>query len=157
MSAIDNTQEQSMTYGRKVKQYRKTEVGTAGKMDLVIMCYERAIQFLVHARMYLEEKQFEKKAHLLKRALDIVDELRCSLNFEQGGRIAQNLDAIYDYVTRILVKGDSKGDLSAFDEAVEILSELRKAWENIESEKGTQTSPLAPEARAGNNGARLAA
>ena len=73
-----------MTHARKLEQYQKTNVGTAGKLDLVIMCYEKAIQFLLHAKAYVAEGEFEKKARVMQRTLDIVEELRNALDFEKG-------------------------------------------------------------------------
>ena len=123
-----------MTYGRMLNQYQKTNVKTAGKMDLVILCYEKAIQFLVQTRNAYEDGQFEKKSTALKKAMDIIEELNSSLDFEKGGQIAKNLDAIYNYLHRRLLEGDINRDLTAFDEAIRIMGELKEAWEAIGSE-----------------------
>jgi len=121
-----------------LNQYQKTNVKTAGKMDLVILCYEKAIQFLVQARNAYEDGQFEKKTNALKKAMDIIEELNCSLDFEKGGQIAKNLDAIYNYLQRRLLEGDVNKDLTAFDEAIRIMGELKEAWESIASKSGDQ-------------------
>ena len=123
-----------MGYGRTLSQYRKTEITTAGKMDLVIMCYDKAIQFIRQAKGRYQEGAFEEKAKLLQRSLDIINELQSCLDFEKGGEIARNLDAIYNYLTRRLIQGDVERDLSVFDEAVRLLSELKGAWESVASE-----------------------
>lgn len=120
-----------MTYGRVMARYRKTEVETAGKLDLVIMCYDKAIQSLRQARTFYEEKAYEQKGRSLQRALDILNELRSSLDLERGGDIAKNLDALYGYLTTSLVQGDLRGNLKVFDEGVRILSGLKGAWERI--------------------------
>ena len=122
-----------MTYGRMLNQYRKTNVETAGKTDLVILCYEKAIQFLVQARNAYDDGEFEKKANALKKAMDIIEELNCSLDFEKGGQIAKNLDAIYNYLQRRLLEGDVNKDLTVFDEVIRIMGELKEAWETIGS------------------------
>jgi flagellar protein FliS len=123
-----------MTYGRMLNQYQKTKVKTAGKMDMVILCYEKTIQFLVQARNAYEDGEFEKKAKAFKKAMDIIEELNGSLDFEKGGQIAKNLDAIYNYLQRRLLEGDVNKDLTAFDEAIRIMGELKEAWEAIGSE-----------------------
>lgn len=120
-----------MTYGRLMAQYRKMEVETAGKMDLVIMCYDKAIQSLGQAKALYEEKAYEEKGRSLRRALDIVNELRLALDLDKGGEIARNLDALYEYLTRSLLQGDLRRDLRVFDEGVRILSTLKSAWEQI--------------------------
>lgn len=124
-----------MTYRKSIGLYKKTGVETARKIDLVIMCYEKTIQFLNQAKVHFEENEFEKKAMKMQKAMDIISELLCSLDLEKGGQIASNLAGIYGYLIRRLLQGDSIKDLTAFDEAINIMSELREAWEGIASEK----------------------
>ena len=54
--------EEKMSYGRTINRYQRTAVETAGKLDLVIMAYEKTIQCMNQAKNHLREKQFEKKA-----------------------------------------------------------------------------------------------
>jgi len=122
-----------MNYRRTLGQYIKTNVQTAGRMDLVIMCYERIIQSLKEAKNYFQDEQFEKKGQVFQNALDIIDELRCSLDYEKGGQIADNLNAIYGYITGRLLQGNIDKDLTVFDEAIQIMSELKEAWDQIVS------------------------
>ncbi len=130
-----------MGYGRTLGQYRKTEISTAGKMDLVVMCYDKSIQFIKQAKAECTQGAFEKKAKLLQKTLDIINELQSSLDFNKGGEIAKNLDAIYSYLTRRLIRGDIEKDYSAFDETVRLLSDLKEAWEGIAYEEKSQKIP----------------
>lgn len=130
-----------MGYGKTLGQYQKTEISTAGKMELVIMCYDKSIQFIKQAKAEYKQGAFEKKAILLQRTLDIINELQSCLDFSKGGEIAKNLDAIYSYLTRRLLQGDIEKDYSAFDESVLLLSELKEAWEGIASKGKSQTMP----------------
>jgi flagellar protein FliS len=120
-----------MTYGRVMAQYRKTEVETAGRMDLVLMCYDQAIHSLRQAKTFYETGAFEDKGRALKRALDIIHELRGALDLERGGQIAGNLDALYAYLGDRLLRGDLARDLTAFDEGAHILNTLKGAWQDI--------------------------
>ena len=123
-----------MTYGRTLGQYEKISVETAGRMDLVLLCYEKAIQHLDKSRTLCEEKKYNEKLVTFDKALGIINELSAALDMEKGGEIAKNLDAIYNYLMRRLLQGDVKRDLTAYDEAIRILSDLREAWESIASE-----------------------
>jgi flagellar protein FliS len=120
-----------MTNGTMLARYKKTNVETAGRVELVIMCYEKAIQCLEQAKSLYQQKDFENKAKELKKALDIIDELKCSIDFEKGGDIARNLDGIYGYLTQSLLQADIKADLTAFDDAIRIMSDLKDAWKSI--------------------------
>ena len=130
-----------MGYGRTLGRYRKTEISTAGKMDLVVMCYDKSIQFIKQAKAECAQGAFEKKARLLQKTLDIINELQSALDFNKGGEIARNLDAIYSYLTRRLIRGDVEKDDSAFDETVRLLSDLKEAWEGIAYDEKSQKIP----------------
>jgi flagellar secretion chaperone FliS len=116
--------------------YQKTNVETSSKLDLVIMCYEKTIQCLHEGKGFFREAQYEKKGRAVKKALDIIYELRSSLNFEKGDEIAKNLGAIYSYLIRRLHQGDLQKDLTAFDESIQILTDLKDAWVTIASNDG---------------------
>jgi flagellar protein FliS len=128
-----------MTYGRMLAQYRKTDVETAGRLDLVIMCYENAIRFLKQAKGHYESNAFEEKARALQRVFDIISELKGTLNIEKGQKIAINLNAIYDYLLRSLLEGDLRRDFNAFESAIGIMAELKEAWEAIASRSKEET------------------
>lgn len=123
-----------MYHRRDLGQYDRVRVETAGRMDLVILCYEKAILFLGRAKTLYQEGRFDQKFFMLDKAIGIINELNAALDMEKGGEIAKNLDAIYNYLMRILLQGDVKREMSAFDEAIQILSDLKGAWESIVSE-----------------------
>ena len=127
-----------MIYTKNLNQYRRSSIETAGKLDLIIMCYERAILLLTQARDHVKEKEYEKKVSKFQNALNIISELQTCLNKEKGGQIAENLDALYTYMTKRLLVGDIQKDLSAYDESIKILSELKEAWVAINSSEERQ-------------------
>ena len=120
-----------MTYSKTRSKYIHTEISTANNLELVILCYDKSIQFLMQAKDHLLKNEYELKSEKLVKVIDIIGELKCSLNFDHGGDLAKNLDAIYTYLTNRLVEGDLKRDSTVFDEAVNILEELREAWQGI--------------------------
>jgi flagellar secretion chaperone FliS len=124
-----------MVYGKVFSQYKRSNIETAGKLDLVIMCYEKAILLLTQIKDHIREKDFNKKVPKFKKVLDIINELQSSLNMDKGGEIARNLDSLYSYITRRLIQGDIKKDLSVYDEAIRILTELKEAWQTIKAEE----------------------
>ncbi len=114
-----------------VQSYRKTNVITADPKRLVILCYEGAIDNLKMARERYRQKDYEGKCKSVKKALDIIDEMLCSLDFEKGGAIARNLKSIYNYMTRRIIQADVNKDVTGFDEVIGLLNELKSAWEAI--------------------------
>ena len=120
-----------MTYSRMVNNYQNTSISTSSKLDLVILCYDKVIEFLAQTKIYFEEKEFEKKGRSFSTAINLISELQCCLNFEKGGEIAGNLDSIYSYLTQRLLQGDIEKNPGVYDEGIRIISDLKEAWEQI--------------------------
>lgn len=146
-----------MAYGKVLNQYKRSNIETAGKLDLIIMCYERAIQLLGQAKDHIREKEVAKKALKVKKVLDIISELQGSLDIEKGGEIATNLDSLYSYMTKRLLVGDIRKDETAYDEAIRILSELNEAWHSIQNEQEPQETAYEKRVLSESYGPRLTA
>jgi len=95
------------------------------------MCYEGAIDSLKLAKQKMKEKKYEEKGKAIIKAQDIIDELLCSLDFERGGAVANNLRSLYNYMLRRIIHGDVNRDMSAIDEVIEMLNELLSAWREV--------------------------
>ncbi len=124
-----------MDYGKAFKQYRRSSIETASKLELVIMCYEKAILCLEQSKDHLKDKDFIKKSEKIKRTLAIISELQANLNMDKGGKIAASLDSLYTYLTSRVLLADIQKNLSIFDECINILSELKSGWEGIRPEQ----------------------
>jgi flagellar secretion chaperone FliS len=111
--------------------YRKMAVTTANPGKHILMCYEGAILQLKIAKTKYREKDYEGKGKAVTKTMAIIDELTCALDFEKGGEIARNLEAIYNYVTRRVLLADVTRDLRGIDEVIGILNDLLSAWKEI--------------------------
>jgi len=146
-----------MGYQGKAGQYGRLNIETAGRVDLIVMCYEKCIEMLRHAKAYLEGKEYEKKAVKMQKAIEVIHLLQSSLNFEQGGQIARNLDSIYNYAVRRLLDGDVKKDAGTYDEVIGIFSELKEGWEGVAKDGEKETTGIVQKKRTGLNLQQLAA
>jgi len=128
--------------------YRKTEVVTANRETILLMMYAGAIRFLKGAIEAAEKGEIEEHCRLTTRTLDIVTELRATLNFEIGGDIAEQLDLLYAYVTQRLFKATAEKQVAPLKEALNILNTLNSAWEgaiaSLKKEKEKEPTPAAP-------------
>jgi flagellar protein FliS len=106
-------------------------VAAADPHRLILMLLDGAIERIVSARVALGNGAIEAKTRLLHRAVTIVNELRASINLEQGGELASNLGDIYDYCGRILLKANLENNAEPLDEAARLLREIRGAWMQI--------------------------
>ena len=113
------------------QQYVTTQVGTADRIQLVIMLYDGAISFLGQAKEKMAARDAAGKGLLIGRALDIIAELNASLNFQAGQQLATNLFHLYNFMTGHLTKANQNWDLAALDEVVAMLTQLREAWVEV--------------------------
>jgi flagellar protein FliS len=117
------------------QQYRATKVETAGSVDLVVMLYQGAVRFIRLAVEALGRDDLKTAHTNFVRAQDIIVELLGSLNREDGGQIASQLAAIYDYCFRQLVTANIKKDPVPAREVIGILRELGTAWQEIAAQQ----------------------
>ena len=113
------------------QQYVTTQVGTADRLQLVIMLYDGAISFLGQAKEKMAAQDAAGKGLLIGRALDIIAELNASLNFQAGHELATNLFHLYNFMTSHLTKANLNWDLAALEEVLSILTQLREAWVEV--------------------------
>ena len=112
---------------RGADTYRRMEAETRSPMELVVMLYDGAIRFMGEARQAIARNDVRARTEATRRVLDIVVELQNTLNVNEGGNIARELDRLYTYMsTRIM--DVTRGDASAADELYKLLTTLREAW-----------------------------
>lgn len=123
-----------MTYknANRLATYRSVAthggVAAADPHRLTLMLMEGALGRIAAAKGNLANGRSAEKCALIQRAIDILHELRASLDFEAGGELAVNLDSLYDYMVRQLVKANAEGRVEILDEVTRLLSEIRGAW-----------------------------
>ena len=106
-------------------------VAAADPHGLVTMLMDGALQRLAAARGAIEHGATESKGRLIHRVVEIIDELRGSLNFQEGGEIAVNMANLYDYSSRLLLRANLESRTDLLDEAGHLLREIRSAWIQI--------------------------
>lgn len=98
---------------------------------LIQMLMEGGLTRLAQARGAMERQQIAEKGELISKAIGIVNGLRQSLDIEQGGEIAVNLDSLYDYMVRRLMEANLKNDSAILEEVSGLLREVKEGWDAI--------------------------
>ena len=70
----------------------------------------------------------EARGRALSRSLSIIYALQSSLNFEEGGEIAENLFRLYEYSRQQLLMSAKFEEENGINSAIKSLSEIRDAW-----------------------------
>jgi flagellar secretion chaperone FliS len=116
-----------------VSTYRQigveTGVASASPHQLVAMLFDGFNDTVAQAHAAMRLGQIETKGRAIVRAARIVDEgLKAALDIQAGGKLAEDLQALYTYVTMRLSQANLHNDPLALDECVRLMAPLRSAW-----------------------------
>lgn len=127
---------------RNVNSY--SGVTDANPHQLVKMLIDGAIGKLSTAKGMMSRGEMSTKGEVISQAVSIITGLQSSLDFDQGGDIAINLDSLYDYMVRRLTKANIDNDIEIVDEVLDLLKQISAAWEGIPQDlRATAKSPVA--------------
>lgn len=112
----------------------RTDIETASPHRLILLLLDGALDKLRAARAAMGRNNVAAKGSNITWAMSIIDGLRASLNHERGGKIAANLDALYDYMTRTLFDANLHNDDTKLAEVEKLLNEIRAGWKGIEAQ-----------------------
>lgn len=122
----------------------ETGVAAASPHKLVVMLYDGVIVALLSAINGIKSSNIGIKGASISKAITIIDNgLRASLDRKAGGEIAQNLDSLYDYMSRRLLEANIKNDAAIVEEIHGLMSDLREAWVQI-GEQQEAGEPMPP-------------
>lgn len=134
---------------KNVSKYMTQQVMTASPAKLVFMLYERAIGSLHEAVSAIESGDVQARWRANNRAIEIVSHLWATLNTDQGGEIAANLERMFPFILRQLTQVDVKNDPAPAEEVITLLEPLRDAWREIAQSSAQPTQTAArPQAQA---------
>ncbi len=136
-------------YGRYSQAYKKAAVSTMDQRKLIIMLYDGAIKFLTLAMDKMDKGDSYAAHKNLVRGKSIIAELLASLNMEQGGEIARNLQRLYTYMFNELIEANLHGDVERIRLVISLLKELRTGWQGVQAPEEEPAQPKAPAPRRG--------
>lgn len=120
----------------------ETGVVAASPHQLIIMLYEGAELAVRMAIRHMNDGDIEKKSAAISKASSIIqDGLRAALDPQQGGGIALQLGALYDYMNNRLMLAHVNNQTAPLEEVLGLLQELHGAWQQIGSANQTAPQP----------------
>lgn len=126
---------------RAASAYR--QVGVQSGVDgasphmLIKMLFDGLIQSLNAARGALQRGDIPEKGRQIGKAVRILEEgLKGGLNPAQGGDIARNLAALYDYCVSRLTLANMRNDLALVEEVVHLITPVAQSWSEIGTNNG---------------------
>ena len=131
---------------RAIQSYGDVKVGTgvatANNVQLIQMLFDGLLESLATARGHIQHNNINEKSKAIARASRIVIGLQGALDFEKGGDLANNLNELYNYVTRRLFHVNAHNDVAVLDEIHGLMREIRDAWEVVPSLVPATNKPI---------------
>lgn len=115
--------------------YTQVGVASVGDSDphkLILLLFEGAIKSVARARLAMSKGEIAAKCESISKAMAIIQEgLQLSLDVKAGGEIAENLNALYEYMCHRLLMANLKNQIEPLDEVGRLLVDLKNSWAQI--------------------------
>ena len=127
-----------------LQAYKKVSVDSqltaASPHKIVQMLMAGAIERLIQGKAAMQAGNIPVKGERLGKALDIIISLRSCLSMDDGGDIAKNLDQLYEFMITQISAANHKNDPQSIDDVIDIIREIKSAWDQIPNEYHNLTS-----------------
>ena len=99
--------------------------------ELITLMMDGALERIEQARQILAGGDTEQAGLLMGKVVGIVNGLRESLDLNDGGEIAANMDSLYEYINARLCEAEEDNGREVLNEAERLLNEIKSGWEGI--------------------------
>jgi flagellar protein FliS len=108
--------------------YNRSQVQGATPSQILVLLFKTAVVRARTAMKNCEATQDTARGEAVRKLLDIVIELRSTLDRSIGGEMAENLDQLYDFVITTVIEAHTQRDSEKFQQALNVLDVLRDAF-----------------------------
>lgn len=118
-----------------LRQYQsvntQARVVDASPHRLIQMLMEGGLTRIAQARGAMERGQTALKGELIGKSIAIIAGLRDSLDHQQGGELASNLDGLYEYMMTRLTEANISNEPAVLEEVAGLLRDIKTGWDAI--------------------------
>ncbi len=110
----------------------ETSVSQASPHQLIVLLFDGALNAIRLADLHMQKGNIPDKGKAISKAINIIDNgLKSSLDLNQGGEIAENLDQLYQYISQQLVLANLHNDSKKLQTCFDLLDNIAQAWREI--------------------------
>lgn len=115
--------------------YSDLRVRSADSLELVIMLYDMLSADLHSALDAIHNCDIELRSNELNHALRVVEQLQGTLNLENGGEAAAQLDRFYDFMRGRILQAQLRSSSAQIAELIAAVVLVCGAWKHIQEEQ----------------------
>ena len=133
---------------RAMNQYKyanATAVVGASPYRVITLLMQGALDRLSQAKGCIRNNNISGRNESLKKASDIIDCLKGSLDHKHDEAMTQNLNSLYDYMIVQLFQANLKNDASLVDEVSDLLATILDGWSQLGENSASLAESNAPE------------
>ncbi len=119
-------------------------VQNARPAGLVIILFDMLVNDIRGAIAAIHAGNIEQRSAELKHGFLVLQQLEGSLDMENGGEAARNFAGFYSAVRAGLFDAHMKASKEILERQIELLLDVRQAWQQVENPTPTQAPPTAP-------------
>lgn len=110
----------------------ETSMHTIDQHQLVSLLFEGVLGAIATARGALARGDVPTKCTSIAKAIRIIEEgLSTALDREDGGALAENLGALYDYCLHRLILANARNDDAMMQEVMRLIEPVAQGWNEI--------------------------
>jgi len=103
----------------------------ASPYQVIQLMLDALLSRIAEATGHIERGEVAAKGEKIGKALGIIEGLLLGLDKERGGDIALNLERLYDYASRTLLKANLENRVDLLKEVSSLLREIKLGWDGI--------------------------
>jgi len=118
-----------------LNQYRT--VGAHGTLaeatphQVVKVMLDAVLSRISEASGHIERGEVQAKGEKIGKALGLIEALMLGLDKDRGGELAANLERLYDYSSRTLLKAQQESRIDLLKEVSALVREIKIGWDGI--------------------------
>jgi flagellar secretion chaperone FliS len=113
------------------QSYRESSASGASPVDLVVRLYEQIVEDLRQASLAIEQNDIRRRTKRINHAILVVGHLQSPLDFDNGGKVARDLETFYNTLRQNLVQVQFFPSKPALAQLITDLLAVRKAWVEV--------------------------